>query len=308
MGKDGEDDAPKGRKLASPASAGQRDRSSRLPGIYWAFKEDSKKELLGSGDTITDSSVSTQDRTQIERTICVPENEQRKGDGRRCRRATAAAKGARGGKLNTSQAPVVPACDWSDKVSDPIKQNDNTCAISACIMCMDALHRIAYEKIYGTGSFGFKVQASAAKELKAAFRKDEGAHQDEVLNSMISNGGLPTVGNITRLTCKEYELCYTVSAEATMVMLTQGPVVGGMVYGAGYKDIRGDLVYEGAKEGEIVTSHAVVCVGYKFIGGNRLLIKIIDNQEPSGPIRWVNHKAFQSFAVIKVDPVDNKKS
>ncbi|KAI4979910.1 hypothetical protein ZWY2020_016663 [Hordeum vulgare] len=211
----------KERKLISPAPAGQRD----LYLVFKVFIEDWTKELLRSGDISADSSVSKLESFW-------------KFDGK--------LQGARGGKLTTRKAAVVPTFDWSDKVSDPITQRDNTCAISACIMCIDALHRIAYENINGAGSFAFKVMPSAATKLKASFGRD-GAHQDQVLDLIKCNRGLPTVGNITRLTWKEYKVRYMVSAQDTAVMLAQGPVVGGMAYGAGYQDIRGDQVYEGAQ-------------------------------------------------------------
>ncbi|KAF7083527.1 hypothetical protein CFC21_087307 [Triticum aestivum] len=105
-------------------------------------------------------------------------------------------------------------------------------------MCMEALHWIAYEKIHGTGSFSCKVADTAAQELKKKMRIGEGgAFPDDVLKEISSNMGLPTIKNIIRLTSKNYETMYTAdkkdAAQVTVGMLKEGPIVEGMVYGAG---------------------------------------------------------------------------
>jgi hypothetical protein len=71
-------------------------------------------------------------------------------------------------------------------------------------MCIEALHRIAYEKINGLGSFGLKVKAGAEEELKPMF-KTIGAYMEEVLEAIRLNKGLPTDDNNIRLTFKGYD-------------------------------------------------------------------------------------------------------
>ncbi|XP_047093687.1 uncharacterized protein LOC124706073 isoform X2 [Lolium rigidum] len=198
-------------------------------------------------------------------------------------------------------------CDsWLCKMGNPVRQSDHTCAISACIMCIEALHRIAYEKVNGLGSFGLKVKAGAEEELKPMF-KTIGAYIEEVLEAICLNKGLPTDDKNIRLTFKGYDARYcTVSAEDAAVLITEGPVVGGMSYGdkkTYSKFCDDDNTYQGPKEDEKVTPHAVVCVGYKF-DSKGLHIKILDNHTAKGPVRWVHYNAFHLFTVITVDAID----
>ncbi|KAM0904283.1 hypothetical protein ACQ4PT_018110 [Festuca glaucescens] len=172
-----------------------------------------------------------------------------------------------------SSGPAARTCDsWLCKMGNPVRQSDHTCAILACIMCIEALHRIAYEKMNGLGSFGFKVKAGAEEELKPMF-KTIGVYVEEVLEAICLNKGLPTDDDNVRLIFKGYDARYcTVSAEDAAVLITEGPVVGGMSYG--------------------------------FMAMKRHTANSVTMTTPKGPVRWVHYNAFHLFTVITVDAIN----
>uniref|UniRef100_M8BUK4 Uncharacterized protein n=1 Tax=Aegilops tauschii TaxID=37682 RepID=M8BUK4_AEGTA len=180
--------------------------------------------------------------------------------------------------------------------------------MSACLMCLEAQHRLAFERRHGSDTFPYHIPAETAEDLLK-----DGANEDEVLEEIQRNGGAdawPDQEGWERR-CKlqikswdtfDLERLPSASGLARMIR-AEGPLVGCLdvvlsdYYAHGWEK----RVYGGGSGKEDAESHALVCMEYRFDGDD---IRVVDNHESDGPVRWISRTAFTSFTQIKVEPLD----
>jgi len=221
-------------------------------------------------------------------------------------------------KRQQPQAPS-PEFSWLSVMGSPIINSDSSCTISACTMCIEAQHRLAFERLNGRGSFTFKAKVPAEPK-KTCYRtgvwnREDGAHVEEVLLVIAAKGGVLTqrVPNNIKLPIDGF---FTINMDdiggyqMMRIIYAHGPIIGSLWAANGYYDsITGDHVYRRVREkfrkSEDGGQHAVVCFGYKFNKrAKESHIHIMDNHTEDGPLRWIDFSAFDYFFVPLVTPVE----
>uniref|UniRef100_A0A0E0HYH6 Uncharacterized protein n=1 Tax=Oryza nivara TaxID=4536 RepID=A0A0E0HYH6_ORYNI len=71
---------------------------------------------------------------------------------------------------------------WWSIMGNPMKQTiPNTCTILACAVCIEALHRLEWERLHGPGTF--LCRAAAPRKLRRACIRDDILHPEEGVES-----------------------------------------------------------------------------------------------------------------------------
>nr|BAD08746.1 hypothetical protein [Oryza sativa Japonica Group] len=206
------------------------------------------------------------------------------------------------------QAPE-PEFSWISVMGDPVINTDGSCTIAAATVCIEAQHRLAFERLYGKGSFPCK--AKVPKELKKAcyrqgiWSSEEGAWTPDVLLMIMEKGGILTqrVPNNIQLAIDgffwlERNVAFG-KLEFMRLLYAYGPLLSTLWTDDGYAQTFGDRVYRGLqKDPDSGDHHCVVCFAYRVDSRtNELYVRIMDNCADDGPIRWVLFDVFDSFYV-----------
>ncbi|KAB8080132.1 hypothetical protein EE612_000497 [Oryza sativa] len=213
----------------------------------------------------------------------------------------------------------------------------DTCAIVACSVCIEAQHRLEFERLHGQGTFILELPDSTRKlrrfclERKAWF-KGKGAHIDSLLSLIQETGGVPAISTTnTRssllLPLHSYDYfslrgCWTnlTPQQAAQLIFTGGPCIGSLWVDGSYTskhhysddnddDEEDMLVYRGCDPKKKIHRdketglHAVVCYVYRFIG-KELHIRVQDNMPICSPHNWILFQAFDMFYTLRVMPLD----
>ncbi|KAI5014273.1 hypothetical protein ZWY2020_055663 [Hordeum vulgare] len=212
-------------------------------------------------------------------------------------------------------------------------------------MCIEAQHRLVFERVHGHGKFTF--QAKHPSELKKkCFKKrvwfsNTGTGFVKVLNVIMATQGIPTmkVPNDIRLPLSSYTVLALPANQLfkgklqplhlAWLIYKDGPLLGGVIVDDDYRlsDEDSSYIYRGIyhkiKSGEIkideesgefkpvneekvVGGHAVVCFAYMFEDGGEMILHVMDNHREDGPERWIAFSAFDEFVQLHAKPVDPK--
>ncbi|CAN6271347.1 unnamed protein product [Urochloa humidicola] len=216
----------------------------------------------------------------------------------------------------------------------PMRQTTpNTCVLVAAAMCVDGLHRLAYEALYRSDSFLLKAKRPD-KLMRECYYDDRLWDLDgvttpkkvgQVFEKIKKDGLLTEDGDDIRLTISEWKMHERGSLIAEDVkrrLREQGPFVGILFTTSEYYNkkflARSDGGWNGRcfpgytpdrtmrkarREGDKAAgSHAVVCDGYWHgAGGEALHIRVKDKHSDKGPIRWVHLGTFDCFFTIAVE-------
>ncbi|GJM94790.1 hypothetical protein PR202_ga11469 [Eleusine coracana subsp. coracana] len=224
--------------------------------------------------------------------------------------------------------PVAPQSgySWLSVMGSPIVNDDGSCAISACAMCIVAQHRLVFERLHGKGSFPCKAKVPWELKLACYKRKvwnsSSGADLGAVLQVIIDMGGLLTTREpkAIRLQIDRYIFLEDTKAQPlgrdrfARILFACGPVIGSLwASDNDYDDCMGDRVYRGCPAEQRVSGsgdqHAVVCFEYEFTSDKKELhIRIMDNSDENGPPRLILFEAFDYFVLpIVENPIDPKQ-
>ena len=218
----------------------------------------------------------------------------------------------------------------------------DTCALVSCTVCVEAKHRLEYEKLHGEGTFPRRA-AVPCDLLIEACRRDgiwepgKGANVGAVLTKILQMGGVPATttapapASCVLLPLRSWkrhrwndEFDGGLSPERVAALLDgHGPCVGVLWVCPWYRHFdagRDDaLVYRGCGRGEDdrreswrlyrhkggVGSHAVVCVAYRFCG-EQMHVLVRDNHSAAanGPQRWVDVEELDTLYTLSVQRIN----
>ncbi|OEL26983.1 hypothetical protein BAE44_0011998 [Dichanthelium oligosanthes] len=206
----------------------------------------------------------------------------------------------------------------------------DTCALVACTVCVEAVHRLEHEKVHGEGTF--KCMATTPYKLLIECLRDriwiprKGANVGAVLAKIQQMGGVAITGAPTPTlplhSWKEHRWDDSdggLSPERAAALLdSHGPCVGVLwvcpwyfEFDAGIDDV---LVYRGCGRSEVdrreswdlyrsegVGSHAVVCFAYRFCGGQmHVLVRDNHSAVANGPQRWIDVEELDTLYTLSV--------
>ncbi|XP_037486844.1 uncharacterized protein LOC119365328 [Triticum dicoccoides] len=212
------------------------------------------------------------------------------------------------------------AWSWLDIMGSPLMQDNGSCTIAACLMCLDAQHRLAFERQHGVDTFAYHIPAETAEDLLGlckgcgVWTEDDGADEGNVLEVLRITGGAkaasyrPGWEPHCTLQVKSWEKMFNFAGmlpafSIAYTMHTKGPLLGSFIAGQDYyADGWESRVYRGGS-GEEAEPHVVVCFGYVFDNGE-MHVTVIDNHRLYGPLRWILYDAFTTFTRIEVEPLD----
>ncbi|KAL6606467.1 hypothetical protein ACP70R_042120 [Stipagrostis hirtigluma subsp. patula] len=207
---------------------------------------------------------------------------------------------------------------------DEMHRGEATCALVACAVAVEAMHRRLYERKYGQGTFLLEA-AEPHKQLlhecrsKGIWTPAKGAYVGHVLK-MIEKVGVPTTNNGQPLPPprpEKYTVAELSKGEVAELLDDNGPCVGTLwtcpwyyyFTATSHNDL---LVYRGCgrskddrEESERlypgeVSSHAVVCIGYRFYDDQMHLL-VLDNHTNFGPRRWVDVEEFDELHTVSTE-------
>ncbi|XBI60154.1 hypothetical protein VPH35_041113 [Triticum aestivum] len=220
------------------------------------------------------------------------------------------------GELMGSPRQYRPMESWSwiDIMGRPIGQDKGSCALSACLMCLEAQHRLAFERRHGSDTFPYAIPRETAADLLVTCKKSgvwtrkEGTIVGKVLEVIQRNGGAVAWHEEDlehcKLQIKSWERLPSLSSSSlARIMRTEGPLIGCLdvvradYYAPGWQT----RVYTGGSGKEKAVGHGLVCMEYRLDGE---LIRVVDNHNWQGPVRWISKTAFRGFTQIKVEPLD----
>ncbi|KAL6589848.1 hypothetical protein ACP70R_050207 [Stipagrostis hirtigluma subsp. patula] len=229
--------------------------------------------------------------------------------------------------------PVTQYNSWQGCLGRPMKQTEPaTCALVACTVAVEAMHRLVHELYHGAGTFHWKAgephELLRACQRKGIWEQGKGAAVPEVLEKIRELGGVPlanppsmahTVLPLISWQEHRWDDDYGLSPERMAKLLDCGPCVGRLwacpwyfLFDASRND---DSVYHGCgrsranrEESEHlypgdVGSHAVVCFGYRFCG-DQMHVLLLDNHSATGPWRWVDFEELDALYTITVECLD----
>ncbi|KAL6844866.1 hypothetical protein ACP4OV_025525 [Aristida adscensionis] len=224
--------------------------------------------------------------------------------------------------------PLPREHSWEAVLGDVLVQTvPDTCALVAATVCIEAQHRLEFERIHGAGTFSCK--AAAPRKLLNACRRarvwdsELGACACDVLKLVRGLGGVrttnappPSVFLLPLESWDDHRWCDLTPEKAARLLYERGPCVGSVWATALYDTfdaaVDDDAVYRGPprddrerhkrEEDASAGLHGVVCYEYRFVGGE-LHIKVLDNVDAHGPTRWVHYDEFDYFNRLGVEPV-----
>lgn len=196
-------------------------------------------------------------------------------------------------------------------------------------MCVEAQHRLAFERVHGHGKFTFAAKHPTALKKKCRGRQvwdpDDGAWFGDVLDTIKYSAGVPTtkVPNDISLPLDSYDIHIPAGPlggelrpiDLAWMIYKHGPVLGALLLDDDYSRSNNDSSYvypgvlrhvlKGDKTWDGYDGHGVVCFEYKFEGGD-MVLHVMDNHEEDGPLKWIKFSAFHEFVRLHVKPIDPK--
>ena len=206
-----------------------------------------------------------------------------------------------------------------------------TCVIVACAVCLEAKHRLEYEKVHGEGTFPHWVLDYDL--LIEACRRDriwipgKGANVGKVLDKIEQTAGVPVTTTapapaqpwLPLRSWRPHSWDAGLSPTSVAELLdSHGPCVVVLWVCPWYKYFdaaAGDdaLVYRGCGRseddreqskrlyGDQTGWHAVVCFGYRFCGG-QMHVLVRDNHDAAanGPQRWIDAEEIHMLYTLSV--------
>ncbi|KAF8712761.1 hypothetical protein HU200_028530 [Digitaria exilis] len=170
------------------------------------------------------------------------------------------------------------------------------CSIVACIVCLEAVHRLEYETVHGEGTFPCTLMAEALQKLfdeccrDETWKPDEDCYVEHVLNKiqemrpvLLVTAGVPA-RPLPLGSWQAHGLAGRSPEFVTALLNSHGPCIGVLCMCPWYHhfDARRDdtLVYRGCGRSErdmdlaeeiygdqvVSLSHVVVCFAYRFCG------------------------------------------
>ncbi|KAL6606395.1 hypothetical protein ACP70R_042048 [Stipagrostis hirtigluma subsp. patula] len=204
---------------------------------------------------------------------------------------------------------------WEAYLGRPMEQTvPGTCALVACTVCVEAMHRYEYETYHGGGgAMGtFPWTAAEPDELLGACRDDgiwtasEGAYVGDVLTKIQELGGVRTTsapksdvaaGVLPLRSWQEHRWDddgHGLSPERVARLLDcRGPCVGTVTSTPAATTSR--RLYGGE-----VGLHAVVCFAYR-VCGDQMHVLVLDNHTSTGPRRWVDVEELDALYTMDVE-------
>ncbi|KAF8669815.1 hypothetical protein HU200_050988 [Digitaria exilis] len=212
-----------------------------------------------------------------------------------------------------------------------------TCSIVACIVCLEAVHRLEYEKVHGEGTFPCTLMAEALQKLfdeccrDETWKPNEDCYVEDVLNKiqemrpvLLVTAGVPARA-LPLGSWQDHGLAGRSPEFVAALLNSHGPCIGVLCmcpwyhhFDAGRDDT---LVYRGcgrcerdmdlAEElyGDQVVSHVIVCFAYRFCGDDddltnqQMHVLVRDNHwaADNGPQRWVDVEELTTLYTLSVE-------
>ncbi|KAL6606399.1 hypothetical protein ACP70R_042052 [Stipagrostis hirtigluma subsp. patula] len=244
-------------------------------------------------------------------------------------------------KLNCSAlgqpiGPVTRCKSWEAYLGRPMKQRKkDTCALVACTVAVDAMHRCKYAKDNGTDKqFPWTVaepdRLFEVCKNEGIWTRGNGASVRAVLDKIKHRGGVhianpqePELGVLPLSSWKDHwgDAVSGLSSRCVAELLDGGPCVGRLWTCPWYSYFNASLddgawVYRGCGRSQAdrdeseslyrdTGSHAVVCFGYRLCGDGQMHVLVLDNQEEGGPWRWIDVEEILTIYTLDVyyDPL-----
>ncbi|XBI60514.1 hypothetical protein VPH35_041437 [Triticum aestivum] len=186
-------------------------------------------------------------------------------------------------------------------------------------MCLEAQHRLVFERKYGAETFPYSIPMETAKELLefcksgGVWTTKRGAKHVEVLGVIQVIGGVDATPHLAgwepcRLQVKSWEKllnseCVPAPSSLARMIHLRGPMLGSFMAGPDYYDDGWERrVYRGWV-GKKAVFHIVVCSSFRFQAGE-MHIEVVDNHLNWGPVRWILKKVFLSFTLVEIEPLE----
>ncbi|KAM0851291.1 hypothetical protein ACQ4PT_052520 [Festuca glaucescens] len=185
-------------------------------------------------------------------------------------------------KLRGYPVHVGGAWYWDGVIRNVLEQNDGTCSICGTLVCLEARHRLDFERRHGFKTFPYSISAQTAQDLKnlcvqrRVWTPRCGANKERVLQVIQQAGGSAVPGvpgwKPCRLQVKSWKVHentarHPISEDAIANLIrTEGPLLGGIIVDDDYSAPGSeDQVYRGIPRGYRGGGrHCVVCAGYRF--------------------------------------------
>uniref|UniRef100_A0ACD5Y9R8 Uncharacterized protein n=1 Tax=Avena sativa TaxID=4498 RepID=A0ACD5Y9R8_AVESA len=235
---------------------------------------------------------------------------------------------------------------WRGVVGVPIMQraDEGTCVICGTLVCLEARHRLDFERRHGFRTFPYRIPTETVAALKnlceqrGVWTAKHGANVLKVLKVIQGAGGSAASGvpgwKPCSLQVKSWKyhrnsLRQPIPHEALARLIhSEGPLLGTILVDDFYHDPRcKDGVYRGVPQGyKGRRYHLVVCSGYYLEvrpaavqqGQRRLwhqygqtetelYIEVVDNHTKDGPVRCILARAFTGFIEVHVEPLDARE-
>jgi hypothetical protein len=197
---------------------------------------------------------------------------------------------------------------------------------------MEAQHRLVFERLHGHGKFTFEAKHPTDLKKRCTRRNvwnpKDGAYFQGVLEVIQSTKGVPTtkVPNDVFLPLTSFSIIHPDTPlcmyqgrriqplELAWIIYKDGPVLGGLLVDEEEYplcDQHTNYVYKGAlekklKDDKTLDGHAVICFKYRFLSSGDLDLRVMDNWDESGPVRWIEFTAFDEFARLEVEPINSE--
>jgi hypothetical protein len=182
-------------------------------------------------------------------------------------------------------------------------------------MCIHAQHCLAFERLYGPGSFPYELTdidyLKSASQSAGVWSPITGSYPADMLDfiKVAFPGGLRCREVPGWRACSLPLKAHTTFSRkelepiAAMFMIRYcGPMIGTLYAGKLYTfgNWNPNYIYRGDSASD-TADHAVLCVAYRITKKRELLIHVLDNQRPHGPLRWISYRAFMEFTCVQVD-------
>uniref|UniRef100_A0ACD5Z0L7 Uncharacterized protein n=4 Tax=Avena sativa TaxID=4498 RepID=A0ACD5Z0L7_AVESA len=208
---------------------------------------------------------------------------------------------------------------WLGVVGHRIQQNNDTCAICGTLVCLEARHRLAFERLHGFKTFPCSITTETVTALKnlceqrGVWTERYGADEQDVLEVIRSSGGCAVAAGVPgwnpcRLQVKSWKYhrnsAWQPMSQSKIAKLIhmEGPILGGIkvdddwYYAEGWED----SVYRGVPRGyKGADNHLVVCTGYHLLG-----FEPTADRERAQKRQW--HRYGQIETELYVEVVDNQ--
>ncbi|KAG2624169.1 hypothetical protein PVAP13_3KG109500 [Panicum virgatum] len=227
---------------------------------------------------------------------------------------------------------------WKAIMGLPMTQTvPDTCGLVAATVCLEAQHRLEFEREHGSGSFPCRAAAPRmlrrecyrqqiwnpyTQEYDRGWAPRKGARINNILAKIKEIGGVRTTNAAPPapllLPLADYEIHkYTDLNPATAAELIyrRGPCIGTIFATEAYcsfVDANQDpsAVFKGCPRAKRIklweknkgAFHFVVCYEYRHIRG-QLHILVMDNQSQGATRKWIDFTEFDALHTIRVDPL-----